>query len=122
MNKAANENTDPADNSAAEHAQRVAALVTAEAVGEEWKNRHHMTLTFFLAGARSSNEEDHHARQLDEWRKRIVDCLEADANAELAALQEQLQGWILRELRYRDTALDSLLRAYSPPEPRREAP
>ncbi|MFE5718547.1 hypothetical protein [Streptomyces erythrochromogenes] len=121
MNRAANENTDPADSSAAEHAQRVAALVAAEAVGEEWKS-HHMTLTFFLAGARSSHEEDHHAWQLDEWRKRIVDCLEADANAELAALQDQLQSWILGELRYRDTALDSLLRAYPQPEPRHEAP
>ena len=122
MINTANENTDPADNSAAEHAERVAALVMAGAVGEEWKNRHHMTLTFFLAGARSSNEEDHHARRLDEWRKRIVDCLEADAGADLTALREQLQGWILWELRYRDTALDSLLRAYSPPEPRHEAP
>lgn len=120
MIKAATENTDPPDNSAAEHAQRVAALVTAEAVGEEWKNRHHTTLTFFLAGARSSNEEDHHARRLDEWRKRVVDCL--DAEAEPTALREQLQGWILWELRYRDTALDSLLRAYSPPDPRHEAP
>ncbi|MFJ6480313.1 MULTISPECIES: hypothetical protein [unclassified Streptomyces] len=121
MIKAVSENIDPADNSAAEHAQRVAALVTAEAVGKEWKN-HHMTLTFFLAGARSSHEENHHMWKLEDWQKRVVDCLEADDNAGLAALQEQLQGWILRELRYRDTALDALLRAYSPPQPRREAP
>ncbi|MEU8548181.1 DUF4913 domain-containing protein [Streptomyces roseoverticillatus] len=113
------------NSSAIEHAQRVAAQVTAEAAGEEWKRHHHMTLTFFLAGARSSHEEDHHARQLDDWRKRLVDCLEAGAyakvtDAKVAELQEQLQGWILWELRYRDDALDSLVKAYPPPKPPRE--
>ncbi|MFD3698922.1 DUF4913 domain-containing protein [Streptomyces sp. NPDC058646] len=120
MNEAANENTGSTDSSAAEHAQRVAAKVTAEAAGEEWKRHHHMTLTFFLAGARSAHEEEHHAGQLDAWRQRLVDSLEADAYAEVAELQEQLQHWILKELRKRDTALDSLLRAYSPPKPPRE--
>ncbi|MFE3760568.1 hypothetical protein ACFXPI_02215 [Streptomyces sp. NPDC059104] len=79
-----------------------------------------MTLAFFLAGARSAHEEDRRARQLDDWRKRLVDCLEADAHAEDAELQEQLQGWLLKELRHRHDALDSLLEAYSPPRPQRE--
>ncbi|GAA0274889.1 hypothetical protein GCM10010302_10650 [Streptomyces polychromogenes] len=97
MIKTGTKNTGPADNSLAEHARRVAAVVTAQAVGEEWRNRHHMALAFFPAGARSSHEEEHHARRLDEWQKKIVDCLEADAeaDAELTAPREQLQGWIL---------------------------
>ncbi|MEV8533131.1 DUF4913 domain-containing protein [Streptomyces sp. NPDC051211] len=119
MNEARDENTNSMANSAIEHAKRVAALVTAEAAGKAWKE-HHMALTFFLAGARSSHEEDHHARQLDGWRKQLVDCLEADAYAEVAELQEQLLGWILRELRHRDSALDALLAAYSPPKQPRE--
>ncbi|MGW7329282.1 hypothetical protein ACWGIU_11965 [Streptomyces sp. NPDC054840] len=118
MNEAPSANAGSKDGSAAEHAQRVAALVTAEAAGEEWKKHHHMTLTFFLAGARSAHEEEHRARQLEDWRKRLVDCREAaHAYAEVAELQQQLEGWILGELRYRDTALDALLRAYSPPRP-----
>ncbi|MFE1803357.1 DUF4913 domain-containing protein [Streptomyces sp. NPDC059533] len=121
MNEEPNENTGAVDGSAAEHAQRVAAQVTAEAAGDTAWKRDHMTMTFFLAGARSSHEEDHHARRLDNWRKQLVDCLEADAYAEVAELQEQLQGWILKELRCRDNALDALLKAYPPPTPRREA-
>ncbi|MFH8789228.1 DUF4913 domain-containing protein [Streptomyces roseoverticillatus] len=113
------------DSSAIEHAQRVAAQVTAEAASEAWKRRHHMTLTFFLAGARSSHEEDHHARKLDEWREQLVDCIEANAYAKVtdgkvAELRRKLQGWILWEIEYRDDALDSLLKAYPPTEPRRE--
>ncbi|WP_424891734.1 hypothetical protein [Streptomyces sp. XH2] len=102
------------DSSAIEHAQRVAARVTAEAAGEEWK-RHHMTLTFFLAGARSSHEEEHHAYKLDDWRKRLVDCVEADAYAKVAELRRELRGWLLEELEYRDNALASLLKAYPRP-------
>ncbi|MDX3536202.1 DUF4913 domain-containing protein [Streptomyces sp. MB09-01] len=108
------------DSSAIEHAQRVAAQVTAEAGGDEWKKHHHMTLTFFLAGARSAHEEEQRARQLDDWREQLLSSLAADAYAEVAELQEQLLGWILAELRQRESALDSLLRAYSPPKPARE--
>ncbi|MCF3104647.1 hypothetical protein IPZ58_24085 [Streptomyces roseoverticillatus] len=51
---------------------------------------------------------------MDDWRKRLVDCLEADAHAKVTELQDQLQSWILWELEYRDSALDSLLKAYGP--------
>ncbi|PSJ26183.1 hypothetical protein B7P34_24185 [Streptosporangium nondiastaticum] len=105
------------DSSAIEHAQRVAARVTAEAAGEEWQKRHHMTLTFFLAGARSSHEEFQHSLKLDAWRKQLVDCVEADGCTKVAELREELQGWILWELQYRDNALDALLKAYPPPVP-----
>ncbi|MFG2296813.1 DUF4913 domain-containing protein [Streptomyces sp. NPDC048603] len=120
MDEASNENTGSTDGAATAHARRVAAMVTAEAAGEEWARSHHVTLASFLAGARSAREESHRARQLDDWRKRLVDCLEADAYAEVAELQEQLQGWLLDELRRRDGALGALLHAYAPPRPRRE--
>ncbi|WP_242705200.1 MULTISPECIES: DUF4913 domain-containing protein [Streptomyces] len=107
------------DSSAIEHAQRVAARVTAEAGGEAWKT-HHKALTFFLAGARSAMEEEQRARQLTDWRERLVACLAADAYAEVAELQDQLQGWILTELGRRDGSVGGLLAHYPLPRPPRE--
>ncbi|MET9605904.1 DUF4913 domain-containing protein [Streptomyces sp. NPDC006512] len=107
------------DGKAIEHAERVAARVTAEAGGEAWPE-HHWTVARFLAGSRSAQEEERWRGQLADWRERLVACLSADAYAEVAELQDQLLGWIRAELRRDDDALGTLLGLYPRPKPQRE--
>lgn len=69
----------------------------------------HMKLTFFLAGARSSQEEAHHAGQLDEWKGRLLAAREAgDPNADATA-QAELSALVTAELHQRQGAFEQLL-------------
>ncbi|WP_254705801.1 DUF4913 domain-containing protein [Streptomyces vilmorinianum] len=72
----------------------------------------HMKLTFFLAGARSSNEEDHRSRQLHDWKARLLAARAAGDAAADTTLQAELGALVLAELRNRGDALEHLIQAF----------
>ncbi|WP_223836023.1 DUF4913 domain-containing protein [Streptomyces venezuelae] len=104
------------DSKASEHAQRVAARVTADADGDAWQE-HQWAVARFLSGSRTAVEEERWRRRLNEWRERIVASLAADAYAEVAESQDLLLSWLLAELGRGDGALGSLLALYPLPRP-----
>ncbi|MGW2204004.1 DUF4913 domain-containing protein [Streptomyces sp. NPDC001774] len=72
----------------------------------------HMKLTSFLAGARTSVEEDLRSRQLHDWKARLIAARTAgNADADASA-QAELSGLVLTELRERSDAMEHLLQAF----------
>ncbi|MFG2774922.1 DUF4913 domain-containing protein [Streptomyces sp. NPDC048350] len=94
---------------------RAAAVMAEKAVffaeTKAWAPMH-MKLTFFLAGSRSAQEEQHHSGRLDEWKARLLAARSAGDGAADANARAELAGMVLAELHQREGALATLLGAF----------